>query len=1107
MARELFDVQYRALTPVEPLQGPRFGQITQTVKDGLVAYLRQMMYAPDLPAGRLEEIATLRKYLRRTSDPTSTSTAVDLSTRAFIARKHPGLFERLPHVIVSTSSGEIAPIAIGTPYVATVQEPPRVDTPVSSPEPYALEDGAVLALRVRERRSGAPGGAGGQLTRIVFAADRFVDITAATAQEIVDEVNALGVIARAERINLGTAAVPVWGVRLLPVGRGPVIIEVDSTSSDAVIDAMGIGQRGAVTSWTVAAGVATLVTTGSPFATTAIGLRAVISGMNRADRNDGAFEILTRPDANTLTLRVPYGVTESPVTADAEWFIGQRDSFANTVRPPLHRYGRTARVNVRIDINASDENVRTELTDLVEVCLSFLAERDIFTLLGRSLLPDPPDVASLLATPQPSLEKYQVWLAGDVRRAGETETPRPGDTNDKVYSDGLDLTLFVTEFLDREVYVPNVTPVQNFITSTSDISYVDTLQLPDVSPFDDNAGDETLPAEDPPEPLIPLTARLMLSLSGQSNSSPASGGAPALSTTQPYDNLRRSGVTAIPLVETTNESLASGCANWLTFNEAGRGTIFDGWGVSSTAYSGLARGTIPYTTGITGVTQARTGVATARPTESFSYGALLWVHGETDDVANVTAATYHGFMETLQANWEADVQAALGVTMDRIPLFMTQHACHSRLVRAHGAPVSAGQEDAARNHPGSIIVSHPTYHITYNANDIHYSNVGQLRNGEYFARAVYQTLIVGEDWVPLRPRTITANNATVVLTFEGGDGSALVFDTTNMRAKPFMGFEYTDDQADTPAIVNVAITNTRQVTITLSRNASAAGRVRYAYSCIGNTDAGPTSLGGLGGNLRDQDPTLSRAGGNPLWNWCVTFDRPIDSFTGVASPTAAFSNTQSVDFSGAGFLSARNIANFDGLGAATWSWWQRTNGAWPATDQVIIGRNAANQRHHDFRLRTGSSMRFTIPSTLASAADYVDVGGWTPAVWQHVTAVFNAGTFTVYRNAVAVAGTVNGTIPATLTSGSVQGTEIGGVAGSVLASVNLAHMMIWTGQALTAPQVAELYNSAIPRDPRALSFAAPSNYWPLQGTYEDLGTATTRNLLPYGTVTFEASAP
>jgi hypothetical protein len=81
------------------------------------------------------------------------------------------------------------------------------------------------------------------------------------------------------------------------------------------------------------------------------------------------------------------------------------------------------------------------------------------------------------------------------------------------------------------------------------------------------------------------------------------------------------------------------------------------------------------------------------------------------------------------------------------------------------------------------------------------------------------------------------------------------------------------------------------------------------------------------------------------------------------------------------------------------------------------------------------------------------------------------------------------------------------MAGSVLASVNLAHMMIWTGQALTAPQVAELYNSAIPRDPRALSFAAPSNYWPLQGTYEDLGTATTRNLLPYGTVTFEASAP
>lgn len=610
----------------------------------------------------------------------------------------------------------------------------------------------------------------------------------------------------------------------------------------------------------------------------------------------------------------------------------------------------------------------------------------------------------------------------------------------------------------------------------------------------------------PPSILIPLMTRLMLSLSGQSNSSPASGGSPALSTTQPYDNLRRSGTSAIALVETTLESLASGCANWLTFMEPGRGTIFDGWGVGSTAYSGLAQGTGPYNNGITGVTQARTGVQAARPAEAFLPGALLWVHGETDEVANVTAATYRGFMESLQANWQADVRAAVGGT-NVIPVAMTQHACHSRLVRAHGARVPAGQEDAARANPNTILLSHPTYHIPYNATDIHYTNAGHLRNGEYFGKVVREALILGRGWTPLRPSTIVATNNTVVLTFEGGDGSALVFDTTNMRAKPNMGFEYSDGQADVPAITNVALTGARQVTLTLSRNAAADGRVRYAYTCVAGVDAGPTSLGGLGGNLRDQDPTPSRAGGNPLWNWCVIFDRPVDSFTGTASPATAFANTQSIDFPGTGFLSARDVAGLDGATAFTWAWWQRTNGAWPSADQVVIARNAANQRNLDVRLRTGSSMRFTFPSSLASAADYIDIGGWSATTWQHVAVTFSAGVATVHRNGVVVAGTTNGTIPAALTSGSTQGVEIGGVSGLNLLDANLAHLMFWAGRALTLGEVQELYNAGVPRDPRALSYAAPSNFWSGQGTYEDLGTGVTRNLYPYGAVTFQALAP
>lgn len=610
-----------------------------------------------------------------------------------------------------------------------------------------------------------------------------------------------------------------------------------------------------------------------------------------------------------------------------------------------------------------------------------------------------------------------------------------------------------------------------------------------------------------PAPAVPITARLMCSLSGQSNSSPGSGGAPALSTTQPYDGLRRSGTTAIALVETTVETLASGFANQLTDLEPGRGVIMDGWGVGSTAYSGLAQGTAPYNAGILGLTQARTGVTAARPLESFEHGCLLWVHGETDEVNNVSAATYRGFMEALQANWQTDARAALG-TSRVIPLVMSQHACHSRLVRAFAARVPAGQEDAARANPGTIILSHPTYHVAYNAIDIHYSNLGHRRNGEYFAKVVRRVVTAGGTWTPLRPSSIVATNNIIVVTFEGGDGSALLFDTTNMRAKPHFGFEYFDDQADVPTIVSVALTGDRTVTITLSRNVGTGARLRYAYSCVPATDAGPTSLGGLGGNLRDQDPTPSRSGGNPLWNWCVTFDRDVTIASTTPSDAPAFSNTQSLDIpGGTSFLSAREFASLDGATAVTWSWWQRTNGAWPATDQVVMARNAANVRSLDFRLRTGSSMRFTFPSTLASAADYIDIGGWSATTWQHVTVTFAAGVVTIRRNAVVVTGTTNGTIPAALTTGSTQDLELGASASLNNLSANLAHVMIWIGRALSGAEVTELYNAGVPRDPRALSFPAPSHYWPLQGTLEDLGTAPTRNLLPYSTVSFEALAP
>jgi hypothetical protein len=616
-----------------------------------------------------------------------------------------------------------------------------------------------------------------------------------------------------------------------------------------------------------------------------------------------------------------------------------------------------------------------------------------------------------------------------------------------------------------------------------------------------------------------ITYRHMVSLSGQSNSSPGSGGSPALSTSQPYDNLRRSGTTAIPLVETTVETLASGFANWLSFHEDGRDVIIDGWGVGGTAYSGLAQGTGPYNTGLTGVLNSRTAVAALRPTETFRCSALLWVHGETDDFNGVSANTYQGYMETQQANWQADNLAALGANYT-IPMILTQHASNSRLVSAFAANVPMGQEQAARSNPGQIFLSHPTYHIPYNTNDVHYTNVGHRRNGEYLAKAFYQIVRQNAGFIPLRPSTITATNNVVTINFEGGyDDLPIVFDTTNMAAKPNMGFEYTDSQADIPAITSVAITGDRQVQLTLNRNAQGTARVRYAYSCVPFTDAGPTALGGIGGNLRDQDPTPSRiTGQNPLWNWCVGFDRSVTSITGSASAAQTFTNTQSVDGTGTNaFLSARNITALDGAANVSWSWWQRGNAAtWPGSDQVVFTKNATSNRQFDFRKQAGGgatgTMRFYITNGL-TGLQYADYTGFSAQTWQHIVVTFAAGVVVVYRNGVALTpSSTSGTFPAVLSSGSLADVEIlAGSGGTGSCNQNMSHIAIWIGTALTAVEVGLMYNAGVPTNLRSTGgVTVPTHYWMLQGNYENVGNAANadkRNLLPYGNVSFEAIAP
>jgi hypothetical protein len=621
-------------------------------------------------------------------------------------------------------------------------------------------------------------------------------------------------------------------------------------------------------------------------------------------------------------------------------------------------------------------------------------------------------------------------------------------------------------------------------------------------------------SDDGPE--IPLNARLMVSISGQSNAL-GTDNTTALTTTQPYDGLRTiaAGTTAA-LVEATvttfGETPASAMANYIRAASS-RDVIVNNWAVGSTAYSGLDKGSAPYIVGSTAaITNMRNYILANRQDEIFYPAALAWIHGETDEVNGVSAATYAGFMDELQEDFEADVAALTGAT-NRIPLFLTQHAASGELNPAVSTLETAiGSWLAAVSNPHIYCVG-PEYWGTWVANNPHINNTTARRLGRYFGRAIHEVLINGTDWKPLQPSTITATNNIVTIDFEGGDGSALVLDTTNMiRRGHFYGFDYSDGQADVPAIASVALTGSRQVQLTLTRNAQSPARVTYGNYGAVTIDPGANQQLAPGGNLRDQDATPSGDGDLSLVNWSVIFDKAIDSVTGSASSTAAFANTHSVDSTGAvrNLLSARALSTLNGQANCTWEFYLRSNaGTWPTAAQAIMGKAASGQRSFDFRTTsTAGTLRFFISTGLSDAANFhtTDASAFSGNTWYHVVVVKAGATIAVYRNGSAITITSTGTVPATMTN-STADFEILNSNDAQPAAFNMAHVSLYT-RALSAADVTERYNAGTPIDPRTLSTGGPVHYWPLQQTYEDLGSGTSRNLLPFGAnIAFEAIHP
>lgn len=132
--------------------------------------------------------------------------------------------------------------------------------------------------------------------------------------------------------------------------------------------------------------------------------------------------------------------------------LGQKSEFNSTT--PFNRYIQATSLDVAMEIVSEDDNIRTELTDLLWSFFTFYMDERDYMFLGRSIF-------------DPSIpnETYQVIIKPDPVIAGESEVPRPGDEMDKLYVNRINVSVTTMWYTDRAVLTSNNSPLYYDATS------------------------------------------------------------------------------------------------------------------------------------------------------------------------------------------------------------------------------------------------------------------------------------------------------------------------------------------------------------------------------------------------------------------------------------------------------------------------------------------------------------------------------------------------------------------------------------------------------------------------------------------------------------------
>lgn len=287
------------------------------------------------------------------------------------------------------------------------------------------------------------------------------------------------------------------------------------------------------------------------------------------------------------------------------------------------------------------------------------------------------------------------------------------------------------------------------------------------------------------------------------------------------------------------------------------------YGVGSTAYSGLKKGTAPYTNSLWSITLAK--ASSPNYYRGFWVPGIICIHGETDRYST----TYSNDVREWQSDYNTDIKAVTGQAAN-IPMFHSQISSWSS--PSYNSATSASPYQLLAAHkvdPTNIVIVGPKYMLPYVSDKIHLQPQGYRWLGEMYAKAWHRRLVRGVIAPAFYPTNISRIGAQIDLVFSTVTNLAL--DVSAVATNANWGFEYTDStsSASISSVAWVApsgsITNTVRVTLSGTPTGSNK-RIRYAFT--GNPGASSYPRG----NLRNTDISFTSPSGYSLYDWCLHFD-------------------------------------------------------------------------------------------------------------------------------------------------------------------------------------------------------------------------------------------